>query len=151
MSGKKSVFTYRYEVILYLNDSNMQKDTSKSDCNGGSSHNCRTSKESHTHWEDSNCFPTCNDSRRQCHEQTCCSMMKISWKHYDFPISSKGISCEDYLIVISDIPRLNIAIPRPASERIDIDLAIIAGIWTFHLKDLALVTSLIVDHAYKLK
>lgn len=32
------------------------------------------------------------------------------------------------------IPRLNMAIPRPASDRREIDLAITAGISTFHLQ-----------------
>lgn len=35
-----------------------------------------------------------------------------------------------------NIPRLNIAIPRPASDRIAIDLATIAGISTCHLHTL---------------
>lgn len=32
-----------------------------------------------------------------------------------------------------NLPRLNMAIPRPASDRIDIERAMIAGITTFHL------------------
>jgi len=32
-----------------------------------------------------------------------------------------------------NIPRLNIAMPRPASDKIDMDRATIAGITTFHL------------------
>ena len=32
------------------------------------------------------------------------------------------------------VPKLNIAIPSPASDNIDIDPFIIEGIWMFHLK-----------------
>ena len=33
------------------------------------------------------------------------------------------------------IPRLNMAIPRPASDKMDIDLAMIAGISISHLQN----------------
>lgn len=54
----------------------------------------------------------------------------------------------DHMINISsknqsvNSPRLNIAIPRPASDRIDMERAIIAGISTFHLQILKHISTL---------
>jgi hypothetical protein len=51
-------------------------------------------------------------------------------------------SCKEQTVSLSEqisnrqclVPKLNIAIPSPASDNIDIDPFIIEGIWMFHLK-----------------
>lgn len=37
-------------------------------------------------------------------------------------------------ILVINLPRLNMAIPRPASDKMDMDLATMAGITTPHLQ-----------------
>jgi hypothetical protein len=63
--------------------------------------------------------------------------------HNVAPSEKKNLgSCKEQTVSLSEqisnrqclVPKLNIAIPSPASDNIDIDPFIIEGIWMFHLK-----------------
>ena len=115
---------------MYLNNGNVQKNPTQANGEGGRSHDRRTDKEPHGHCICRKGVPTGDDPGLQCHEQPCIAIRKHKhncWLQI-LNIVTSIQKCSRYR------PRLNIAIPSPASDRIEIDRAMIAGISIPHLK-----------------
>jgi hypothetical protein len=115
-------------VGLYLDDSDAKERAAEADGDGGGGHDGRPGQEPHHHGERRHLVPARDDPRLQSHEQTCISERALSVAVFTVPLALGQESRVEHG------PRLNMAMPRPASERIEMDLRMIAGISKLHLK-----------------
>jgi hypothetical protein len=115
-------------VGFYLHDSDAEERAAEAYGDGGGGHDGRAGQEPHHHGERRHLVPARDDPRLQRHEQTCISERALSVAMFTVPLALVQESRVEHG------PRLNMAMPRPASERIEMDLRMIAGISKFHLQ-----------------
>jgi len=121
----------------YLDDGDVEERAAEADGEGGGGHDGRAGQEPHGHGERRHLVPARDDPRLQRHEQPCTKKATPRW--------CQSVTREHRLKIHllfhrwtsraarEHGPRLNMAMPRPASERIEMDLRMIAGISKFHL------------------
>lgn len=142
----------------------MEERPTKADGNACCRYHSRSSEKPNRHWKCGNRFAAWDNLWLQCHEETYTSAVKLIRTIYRFfnqlmfylliyrrrknvfslfysffKKKKSNRSCS-FLDICEgkkrkkNIPKLNIAIPRPASERIDMEPLIIVGISMPHLK-----------------
>lgn len=127
----KLVEHYVYGVDANLNDGDVQEHSPEPNGDGGGGDHRRAGQKPHGHGERGHPLTAGDELRLQSHEQTW--VRRCTRQNFSAQVKNVRTSLNKHQNA-NGVPKLNMAMPSPASDNIDIDPFIIEGIWMLNLR-----------------